>query len=360
MTRWFLAFAPLVLLQFGCGACTGPAHESGSVAEPAAARAALEEVVPEAPPEKKEPEVREEATRPATAAPAEAEPGRASSEPTSRPSAASIPSASRGRPHPAPGIESPEVPTAPVGGRAEAPPAEMLRPEEFPEGVFPSLPPRAEEMPPRVPDMVIPPAPPRPGEVSSAPPAQWTEPAVAALPDAVGPREFVVPEGTVIEIRLAQNLSTETNHAGDVFDAILERDIQADGEVLFPRGSLVEGRITEAHAPGRVKGRALLSLALVRIPPDEGDSYALSTNEITLEADGTAGRDAKKVGAAAAVGTALGAILGGRRGAAVGGAAGAGAGAGEVLLTRGRHVELSRERLFSFRLERDLVVELDR
>jgi len=100
-----------------------------------------------------------------------------------------------------------------------------------------------------------------------------------------------------------------------------------------------------------------LSLALSRIPVDDERAYALETNVVTLEAESTAGSDAKKVGTATAVGTALGAILGGRRGAAVGAAAGAGAGAGEVLLTRGRHVELSRERLFSFRLERDLVVE---
>ena len=48
--------------------------------------------------------------------------------------------------------------------------------------------------------------------------------------------------------------------------------------------------------------------------------------------------------------------MGGGKGAAVGAASGAGAGTAGVLLSRGRDVELKKERLISFRLEEDLKI----
>ena len=84
------------------------------------------------------------------------------------------------------------------------------------------------------------------------------------------------------------------------------------------------------------------------------DAYV---STIALEAESGKGDDLKKVGISTAVGAAVGAIFGGKKGAAVGGAAGAGSSTGGVLLTRGQHVEVERERFFSFRLDEDLVLE---
>lgn len=355
MTRWLLLCVPLFLLPLSCG---GSRTDRGPAAEGVTGEDVLaESTVAASEPSEAEPVVEAESVAPPPAPSPAAR--------NDHPPKESV--KARTSPPPAPPVREPDPPVPSerteerVAGRSAPPDAEAASADEipmvdWPKELFEPVSARPETVPRRAPAVVIPPSPPRPGEMTP----DWVERTVTAespAPTAVEPREYTLPEGTVIEIRLAHSLSTERNRTGDSFQAILERDLEADGEILFRRGAVVEGRITEAIEPGRVKGRAVLSLALSRIPVDDERAYALETNVVTLEAESTAGSDAKKVGTATAVGTALGAILGGRRGAAVGAAAGAGAGAGEVLLTRGRHVELSRERLFSFRLERDLVVE---
>jgi hypothetical protein len=167
----------------------------------------------------------------------------------------------------------------------------------------------------------------------------------------------LLPEGTVLEIRLAEDISTRQNKTGDTFSVLLERDLEVNGEVLLNKGSILIGTIEEATAPGRVKGRAELSFSLSGISFD-GQEYPIRTNTITMEAENTKGRDVATVGATTAIGAVLGGIFGGGKGAAIGGAAGAGAGAGGVLLGRGKHVELEKERLFSFRLEEAVELSL--
>lgn len=211
-------------------------------------------------------------------------------------------------------------------------------------------------VPPNVlPPGVSPPAsPPGGGEPSAGtvpldPVEPWS-PAAPDLPSVPTEPSSVLPAGTVLEVRLAERLSTESHRTGDRFLAILDRDVELSDGAVIPRGTMLEGEVTEAVAPGKVKGKARLSITLERLTI-QGRELELRTNEISLEAEGSAREDLKQVGIAAAVGTALGAIFGGKKGAAVGAAAGAGAGTARVLTTEGDHVEVPRERLFSFRLE---------
>lgn len=171
-------------------------------------------------------------------------------------------------------------------------------------------------------------------------------PAVLPAP----PPAIILPAGTVLEVRLADRLSTETNRDGDRFRVLLDRDLEVGERVVAARGSVLEGEIVEAVQPGKVKGRARLTFTLNRLLWQES-SVPLRTNAISIEAEGSQKEDVKKVGVGAAVGGVLGAILGGKKGAAVGGAVGAGAGTAGVLLTEGKEVDIPRERLFSFRLE---------
>jgi hypothetical protein len=163
-------------------------------------------------------------------------------------------------------------------------------------------------------------------------------------------RSFTLPAGSVIEIRTIERISSETNVSGDSFGATLTRDVEADGEVLFRRGSDVKGRLIEVLRPGKVKGRGSVTFTLQAIGGAEG-KYPLETNAITIEAESSKGKDAAKVGAATAIGAVLGAVFGGKKGAAVGSATGGAAGTAGVLLSRGKEVEIPAERLFSFRLE---------
>lgn len=198
--------------------------------------------------------------------------------------------------------------------------------------------------------LAVPPAPPRRVDRSQPVLTVPTSPLVTSRAPVSIPKPRVVPEGTVLEVRLAEDISTDSNTAGDTFRVILDRDVEVDGEIVFGKGTLLIGTIDAAVKPGRVKGRGQLSFSLTGVALEDRQ-YRLRTNTIAMEAESTKGRDAATVGATTAIGAVLGAVFGGKKGAAIGGAAGAGAGAGGVLIGRGKAVELAKEQFFSFRLE---------
>jgi hypothetical protein len=199
-------------------------------------------------------------------------------------------------------------------------------------------------------DPVVVPSTPRPGQ-------QAADSTVYTPPPPPRPTTATVEEGTVLEIRLTDSLTTASNETGDRFQGVLDRDLVAGGKVVAPRGSTVVGRLTEVVRSGKVQGRAVMSLTLNEIRTAQ-NSYSIATNTITIEASGTQERDAKTVGAGAGVGAVIGAIAGGKKGAAIGAAVGGGAGTAGVLLTRGKEVEFDPEQKFSFRLERDTEMRL--
>ena len=176
-------------------------------------------------------------------------------------------------------------------------------------------------------------------------------------PAPAAPKKVTLPAGSVIEVRTVDRISSKDQVSGDLFEATLNRGIEFDGSEIIPRGSRVTGRLLEVLRAGKVKGRAEVTFDLREISDGE-KTYEVQTNPITIEAESSKGRDAAKVGAATAIGAVLGAVFGGKKGAAIGGAAGGGASTAGVLLTRGKDVEIPAERLFSFRLERDLILEV--
>jgi hypothetical protein len=166
-----------------------------------------------------------------------------------------------------------------------------------------------------------------------------------------------LPAGSVIEVRTVEIISSKSNVSGDFFEATLTEDLIADGKVVFGRGSEVKGRLLEVLRPGKLKGRGSVTFNLQEIRGDE-TTYGLDTNSMTIEAESSKGKDVATVGAATAIGAVLGAVFGGKKGAAVGGATAGGAGTAGVLLSRGKDVEIPAERLFSFRLEKDVEIHL--
>ncbi|MDA2926919.1 hypothetical protein MYX78_06745 [Acidobacteria bacterium AH-259-G07] len=171
----------------------------------------------------------------------------------------------------------------------------------------------------------------------------------------VVPLTALVPAGTSIEIRLLDSISTRRNKSGDRYEAVLEKDLVVDGEILAPRKSLVIGKLLEVKSSGRVKGRARMSLTLIEMHVGE-EPYPIQTNEIVVEAEGTKGRDIKRIGTGAGLGAIIGVITGG--GAGLGSVIGSSTGTGGVLLTKGKEVEFKAEQKFNFRLEKDLEIKL--
>lgn len=159
---------------------------------------------------------------------------------------------------------------------------------------------------------------------------------VADTPSATSQSEA----GTLLRVRVHETLSTETNHAGDPFTATVLEPIYQDNRLLIPRGSILEGRITEVHGGHRIRGAAALHLDPRRLVLPDGTHYDLHAQLIdtsqsfatSIDSEGTLYRrdhikeTVAALGIATGTGAVAGAVLGGGVGAGVGALVGAGVG----------------------------------
>ncbi len=176
-------------------------------------------------------------------------------------------------------------------------------------------------------------------------------------PEPPKPRIAILASGTKLDVRLMDDLSSDVNKSGDKFEATLDNDLEANGQVIAPRGSVIVGKVVRADQGGRVEGKAGLSLTLTEIRT-KANAYPLRTNTLSFTAESSKKQDATKIGAGAAIGAVIGAIAGGGKGAAIGAGVGGGAGTGAVLATRGKAVKFQSEHQFTFELQQDLQVKL--
>lgn len=175
----------------------------------------------------------------------------------------------------------------------------------------------------------------------------------AAAPVAM---KVTITEGSVIAIRLGETLDSEKNHIGDTFSGSLAEPVVVDGMVIAERGAAVSGRIVDVERAGRVKGVAVLQLALTEINTADNQRVPVLTGAFLVKGPDTTKSDVVKVGIAAGIGAAIGAIAGGGKGAAIGAGAGGAAGTGGVLATRGKPATLPTETLIRFRLTQAVTI----
>lgn len=269
-------------------------------------------------------------------------------------------------PLPEPTVAEPVVPgvpvTPPAPEPAAPPPVAASKPAAKPAvkatKSSPMPPPVAESKPsPPAPASVETvkndPPPPAPAPVHEPTPAPVFKP---DPPKVRVPKTITIPAGTVLNVRLAERITSSGHTNGDTFSATFEQPLIVDGFVIAERGARVDGAIVESVGSGRVKGRAVLGLELKRFRSSDGQDVAIQTDTFRKEAESSAKSDAVKVGAAAGIGAAIGAIAGGGKGAAIGAAVGGGAGTGGVLATRGKDADLPAETRLSFRLASDVPV----
>jgi hypothetical protein len=172
-----------------------------------------------------------------------------------------------------------------------------------------------------------------PPQPQAAAPAQPAAPkpaaptAVAAPAPAPPVREvaetLTVPTGTLVLVRLQKDVSSVTAKAGDRFQAFLDQDIAANGRMIVAKGAKVYGVVTEVDQGSKMKGKALLSVALTDL--QVGDQV-VSIKTQPLQVQGQKSSGGKKLAGGAILGTTIGAIAGGGEGAAIGAAVGAGVG----------------------------------
>jgi len=238
-----------------------------------------------------------------------------------------------------------------VGACGTAPSDSVVPPDAATDALLPAEAPVPAETapvaPPRQPAPVAAP-PPRP----AAPAAQAPAAPVATLPDTPRPvpvparqapptfREFTIPAGTTLSLRLTTPVASDTSRVEDPIGATFAGPLMLDGASVIPAGTEVSGIVTVADGSARVKGRALLTLQFSRIQTG-GDRYDMQTEPVSWLAPATKGEDAVKIGVGVGAGAVIGGILGGKGGAARGAAIGGAAGTGVVLVTKGEEVRLA-------------------
>jgi hypothetical protein len=188
----------------------------------------------------------------------------------------------------------------------------------------------------------------RPATTTAAPPTSRLVPEY---------REVVIPAGSVLPLRLASSVASDSSQVEDAVRATVREDVPLEGGSVLPAGAEVVGRVTDVERSGRVKGRARVAVRFTMLQY-EGDEYDVRTEAVERVAAATKSEDATKVGIGAGAGAALGAILGGGSGAAKGAAIGAAAGTGAVLATRGEEVRLEAGEAVDTRLTAPLSVRV--
>jgi len=177
---------------------------------------------------------------------------------------------------------------------------------------------------------------------------------------------LVVPAGTTVPISLTSRISTKNAQDGDGVYGKTIFPITVDNKIVIPEGSFVRGKVTAVKQPGRVKGKAELTLTFQTLVLPSGITVPMYTSlgsvggdakrkgEATAQGDSGKGKDAGTITKTGTDGALIGVIAGKGKGAAVGGAAGGAVGAATVLLTRGPDLVLEPGTTIEIILDRPL------
>jgi hypothetical protein len=168
-------------------------------------------------------------------------------------------------------------------------------------------------------------------------------------------REYEIPAGTVITVRLNDTLASNVSQSGQSFTGTVMDEIQVDQKTVISRGANATGTVVDAQPLGRFEGGARLQLRLDSVDAN-GHTAHIETTVIDRSERGKGKRTATMIGGGAAAGAIIGALAGGGKGAAIGAGAGAAAGTGGAALTGNKNVILPVETALSFKLTAPVVI----
>jgi len=228
-------------------------------------------------------------------------------------------------------------------------------------------------------------APPAPRQPAPQPAVQITPqaPQFVRPAPARGPEEYTVPAGTRIPLTLRNSVDTKHSHEGDHIYLETAYPIAENGRVVIPRGSFVNGTITQSKKAGALKGKGELYIRFDTLMLPNGTARDFRSRlasadsrgrgevdskegKVTGERDGS--HDARTAAEGAGIGATVGGVAGSTQGHAIKGmGVGALAGAaGGLLMSRVTHradAVLPQGTTVEMVLDRDLVYspqELDR
>ena len=159
-----------------------------------------------------------------------------------------------------------------------------------------------------------------------------------------------LPRGTVLPVTLDTPIGSDISRVEQAVHGHLRHAVLLNGVEVLPAGTPINGYVTSAQRPGRIKGRGYVAVRFTDVNvPHEGHER-ISTSTIGRMAPATKGKDAVEILAPAAGGAVVGRLVGGKKGAAEGALIGGAAGTGYVLSTRGKDVRVGAGAPLSVRL----------
>jgi hypothetical protein len=200
------------------------------------------------------------------------------------------------------------------------------------------------------------------------------KPLVVLLLAAFGANAAEIPAGAHVLLRMVSSVSTRTAKAGDQVYLQTASPIAADGRILVPVGTYVQGTVAESKRSGRVKGRAEIALHLDTLTLASGQAFKIAPHLASVDS-GTTGQkvegdegavkqsagklqDTGRIAILAGTGAALGAIVDRNwAGAGIGAAAGGAVGIATALLTRGKEVDLRAGSTLDVVFDRPITIE---
>ncbi len=185
--------------------------------------------------------------------------------------------------------------------------------------------------------------------------------------------EFTISAGTRIPLALRNNVDTRHSRDGDRIYLETVHPVVADVKIVVPRGSFVNGTVTQSKRAGHGKGKSELyirfdSLILPNGVTRDFRSRLGSADSANGQVDREEGKvtgerdkagDARTVATGTGIGTSVGGIAGAASGHPIGGlgvgaAAGAAAGLATIFGKRGPDASLPRGTIVEMILDRDL------
>ena len=170
------------------------------------------------------------------------------------------------------------------------------------------------------------------------------------------PPTVTLVQGTAVEVRLDQTVSSKTSASGSHFSGKLAKPLVMNEKVVIPEGTEFSGNVIQAVPAGHLAGGATLRIALTSFVLDD-QQYTLQTAPIVRVSQGKGKRTAEITAGGAVLGAAIGALAHGGKGALIGAAAGAGAGAvGSAATNHPQDITMPAESVLTFHLTQAVVI----
>jgi hypothetical protein len=163
--------------------------------------------------------------------------------------------------------------------------------------------------------------------------------------------------GTVVAVRINEELSSDHNKMGDSFSATLIQPVIVQGIVVARYGQIAAGRVVEVKKAGKISGVSRLGVSLTSLTLVDGQTVPIQSQLLLRNGATSVGRDAAAIAGTTGLGAAVGAAAGWSEGAAIGAGAGAAVGIIGVLLTRGDPTVVEPETPLTFQLTAPVTIE---